>query len=198
MKVVLHGIGKSLVCGRYNVTDDPALRALLDLLGIDVGTLPTRYNIAPTDMVPAIHVADGEVRLSEMRWWLVPHWSSGPSTDYAMFNARAENLEQSRAFKGPFQYRRALIPASSFIEWQKMPDGKQPWLIQPEAGAFRFGGWLNETSPGPRVRELLHPQPRKVVALPVDRRINNARHKEAPQQQGEPRLLDLGDDSGET
>ena len=60
------------------------------------------------------------------------------------------------------------------------------------------GEWLNETSPLPRVRELLHPQPRKVVALPVDRRINNARHKEAPQQQGEPRLLDLGDESGET
>ncbi len=128
------------MCGRYNITDDPSLRALLDQLGINIGPLPARFNIAPTEQVPVIHQIEGKFRVSDMRWWLVPHWSDGPTTKYAMFNARAENLEKSRAFKGPFQYRRALLPASSFIEWSKDDSGKQPWLVQPEEGAFAFAG----------------------------------------------------------
>ena len=136
------------MCGRYNIIDDPVIHVLLDILGVDLGPLPTRLDVAPTESVPVIHRHEGRNQLSEMRWWLVPHWSDGPSQKYAMFNARCENLEKSRAFKGPFSRRRAVIPASSFVEWQKQEGGKQPYLIQAEDQALAFAGLWDYWSDG--------------------------------------------------
>lgn len=118
------------MCGRYNVTDDPAVHALLAELNIDLGPLPVRYNIAPTDNVPVIHYWEGERVISDMRWWLVPSWSPGPSTKYSMFNARVESLEKSRAYQGCFRYKRAVLPAASFVEWQRRDGVKRPYLFQ--------------------------------------------------------------------
>jgi putative SOS response-associated peptidase YedK len=136
------------MCGRYNIVDDPVIHVLLDILGINIGPLPTRLNIAPTESVPVIHMHEGAHQLSEMRWWLVPHWSSGPSQKYAMFNARSENIEKSRAYQGPFKYRRAIIPASSFIEWQRKEGEKQPVMIEAKDKALAFAGIWDHWSDG--------------------------------------------------
>lgn len=129
------------MCGRFNITDDPFLQALLKSLGIAIGPLPKpRYNIAPTERVPVVHELDGQRVLTQMRWWLVPSWSDGPSQKYAMFNARSETLTKSRAFRGPFKRSRAVLPASSFIEWQKTADGKQPYLIEQQDSALALAG----------------------------------------------------------
>lgn len=127
------------MCGRFNVIDDPYAQALMKSLGIDIGP-PPRYNIAPTDRVPVVHELDGKRALTEMRWWLVPSWSDGPSQKYAMFNARCETLAKSRAFRGPFKRTRAIIPASSFIEFQKTTNGRQPYLIEQPESALAFAG----------------------------------------------------------
>ncbi|TNF09166.1 MAG: SOS response-associated peptidase, partial [Gammaproteobacteria bacterium] len=116
------------MCGRYNIIDDPAIRDLLQYLGIRQH-LQTTYNIAPTEMVPVIRQGEAAPELCRMRWWLVPSWAKEPSTKYSMFNARAEGLAESRAFRHPFKRQRCILPASSFIEWRK-EDGKQPYDIR--------------------------------------------------------------------
>ncbi len=126
------------MCGRYNITDSPAIQQLLERLGIDIGPLPTRYNIAPTDPAPCIFHDDDHYAMTDMRWWLTPSWSDGPSQKFAMFNARAENVETSRAYRGPFKHHRGIMPATSFIEWQQQAGGKQPFSIEPESGALFF------------------------------------------------------------
>ncbi len=128
------------MCGRYNLTDSPMVQALLDILGIDIGPLPARFNICPTEHSPVICRQLGQTLMLNMRWWLVPSWSSGPTNDYAMFNARAESLLQSKAYALPFKKQRCIIPATSFIEWQKTDEGKLPRLIQPKKGVFAFAG----------------------------------------------------------
>jgi len=127
------------VCGRYNIIDDPFTQELMQHLGIEAH-LPTRYNIAPTEQVPVIFRLNDCYQLTEMRWWLVPSWADGPSTKYAMFNARAETVATSRAFRGPFKHQRAIIPASSFIEWQKRDGQKIPYDIRPVDAAIAFAG----------------------------------------------------------
>lgn len=79
---------------------------------------------------------DGKRVWPPMRWWLHPHWSrEEPNQKFAMFNARAENLATSRAYKGPFQYRRGIVLADSFIEWQRGPDSKAPYVFKtPDGG----------------------------------------------------------------
>ena len=128
--------------GRFNLLDDEFSHALLAGLDVDLGPLPTLYNIAPTDQIPVVHYFEGKRLISSMRWWLVPPWSDGPSTKYPMFNARCERLLESRAFQGAFRYRRCIIPASSFIEWQydNTLDSKIPYQFSLESETLAFAG----------------------------------------------------------
>lgn len=125
------------MCGRFNIIDDKGMQALLQELGFDFN-FPTRLNIAPTEPVPVV-VLDGQsLAMHEMRWWLTPSWAPEVSTRFSMFNARSETLDTSKAFRGPFRHHRGIMPASSFIEWRRLGDGKQPYLIRPVEGVFTF------------------------------------------------------------
>ncbi|WP_439135398.1 SOS response-associated peptidase [Pseudomaricurvus sp.] len=127
------------MCGRFNISMTPGMVGLVDELGVPV-TLAERYNIAPTETVPIFYEQDGQRECHLARWWLTPSWSSGPDTKFAMFNARSETLETSRAYKAPFRHKRCVIPCSSFIEWQKTPSGKQPIELYRNEGAIAFAG----------------------------------------------------------
>ena len=70
-----------------------------------------RYNIAPTQSVDFITWNDdGNHKLREGRWWLVPWWAK-EMPKAAMFNARIETIATSGAFKDAFKSKRCLIPA---------------------------------------------------------------------------------------
>ncbi len=129
------------MCGRYNLTDDPATRLVLEILGIDLGPLPG-VNLAPTETLPLVRERDGSREAVWARWWLVPSWSPGPSQKYAMFNARCETIAESRAFRGPFQKQRCVVPASSFIEWSSLTGEKTPYSIRrADVGLALAGIW---------------------------------------------------------
>ena len=125
---------------RYNISDDPDMHHLLSQLNCDLGSLPSRYNLAPTDQIPVIHQWEGQRLISDMRWWLVPHWSNGPSTRYSMFNARCEQLDSSRAYQGCFRHKRCIVPAHSFVEWQHRETQKTPYLFSAIKQAIAFAG----------------------------------------------------------
>lgn len=126
---------------RYNLLDsDENAHDLLVHLNVDLGPLPTLYNIAPTDQVPVIHYFEGRRLISNMQWWLVPHWADEATTKYPMFNARYENLQKSRAFSGNFRHRRCIIPASSYIEWEHNQATKTPHLFSAKTHALAFAG----------------------------------------------------------
>ena len=135
------------MCGRYNLTDSPIVHVMLEELGIDIGPLPTRYNVAPTEATATI-IGGEQPGILDMRWWFTPAWSDGPSTQYSMFNAKSETIANSRAFRGAFKYRRGIVPVSSFIEWQTKGKAKQPYLISNQEGCLFLAAiwevWNNE------------------------------------------------------
>lgn len=129
------------MCGRFNVTSDPLNRLIVEITGRGF-VIDTRYNIAPTEQVPVLlKHADGEWDLEDMRWWLVPWWSDGPSTRYAMYNAKSETLTKSRAYRELFEQRRCIVPATGYYEWRTEAGRKLPFYIAPESGnGFAFAG----------------------------------------------------------
>ncbi len=146
------------MCGRFNVIDNPALRALLTELGIDLCPADG-VNLAPTERVPLVRRAPaGEAgrpasaQLDQARWWLTPNWAPRVEQKYAMFNARSESLSRSRAFQRPFARQRGIVPMSSFIEWRSEGGSKQPWLIRGPgalAVAALWDIWCGEGSDSP-------------------------------------------------
>lgn len=113
------------MCGRFNITNLPGLQDLLNYLGIDAPLPEPRYNIAPTEEILLLRPGHGDMA----RWWLVPSWAKEVNSKYSMFNARAETLTKSPAFRVPFRQQRGIVPMSNFIEWRMEGGQKQPWVI---------------------------------------------------------------------
>ena len=139
------------MCGRYAASASADL--LVETFEVDV-VAPTpqldwmspRYNVAPTDPVPAIlervdkETGDVVRRLTPLRWGLVPSWSKSASGPARMINARAETVAEKPAFRKPFASRRCLLPADGYYEWYTLTDQtgaasgrprKQPFFIHP-------------------------------------------------------------------
>lgn len=104
-----------------------------------------RYNIAPTQFIPAIiAVPDGRA-LTAFRWGLVPHWAKDQKLAAKMINARAETVADKAAYRTPLQRQRCLIPADGWYEWQQTARGKQPYYFRRrDGGLFAFAGLWDE------------------------------------------------------
>ncbi len=88
--------------------------------------IPTGFNVAPTQIIPAVQ-AQGTF---PMRWGLVPAWSKEPSPQYATFNARLESANSKPAFRDAWRHSRTcLIPALGYYEWRTERGVKQPYFV---------------------------------------------------------------------
>ncbi|WP_282046543.1 SOS response-associated peptidase [Roseibium album] len=133
------------MCGRYTLAKPwREIHALYRLTDKDADrNTAARYNIAPTQDVPFVHLAkEGTQVVSEGRWWLVPHWAKELQSKYPMFNARSEDAEKKPSFREAYKSKRCLIPADGWYEWTKGDDGgKDPWFIHLQDGSpFSFAG----------------------------------------------------------
>jgi len=100
-----------------------------------------RYNVAPTQPVPVIRRQEPTRELSLMRWGLIPSWTKEPSVAASMINARSETASTKPAFRDALTFRRCLLPADGFYEWQRRGKTKQPYCFEVSAGTlFAFAG----------------------------------------------------------
>jgi putative SOS response-associated peptidase YedK len=137
------------MCGRYVVkTPVSQLATMFDLM--DVPPLTPRFNVAPTQMVPAVRLKPETKKreLVMLKWGLIPAWAKDAAIGSQMIMARADTVEQKPAFKSAFQKRRCLMVADGFYEWQKTNGKKQPYFIGlKDQSPFAFAGlwehWKN-------------------------------------------------------
>jgi putative SOS response-associated peptidase YedK len=144
------------MCGRYNILAYP--EALLEHYGIEQPPgidLKPRYNIAPSQDVPAIRQHDANRELVMLHWGLIPFWAKDEKLKYSTINAKAETVHQKPAYREAFKRRRCLIPASGFYEWQQTKDHKQPYNIRmKDTEIFSFAGlWEHWQGPEGKVIE---------------------------------------------
>lgn len=135
------------MCGRFALYSSPsALRERFDL--VEEAVYKPRYNIPPTEPIAGITQQEDGRHLDMYRWGLVPMWAKQIGS-YSTFNARAETVDKTPAYRGPFRHHRCLIPADGYYEWQTIDRHKQPWYIhaadgQPMAFAGLFDIWREE------------------------------------------------------
>src|SRR6201997_4601805 len=109
------------MCGRYRLSRRKQIVGeYFDAVSGEDEWTP-RYNIAPTQPVPVIRQNPKEPHreLSLMRWGLIPSWAKDMSDAAMMINARSETAATKPAFRDPLKFRRCLIPADAFYEWQR-------------------------------------------------------------------------------
>lgn len=149
------------MCGRYAASTHPD--KLIEIFEVDEVpdsdpvTRPDglaewarpRWNIAPTDSVPAIIERSrehGATRLlTGLRWGLVPSWAKTPNEGARLINARFETVDTKPAFRKAFASRRCLLPADGFYEWRAETTDtgksyKQPYFITADDDLFVMAG----------------------------------------------------------
>jgi putative SOS response-associated peptidase YedK len=131
------------MCGRYRLSRRKQIvEEYFDSVSVEQDWSP-RYNIAPTQSVPVIRQNPKEpVReLSLVRWGLIPSWVKDSSSAAKMINARSETAGTRPAFRDALKFRRCLVPADGFYEWQRTGKAKQPYCFEVNEGElFAFAG----------------------------------------------------------
>jgi len=108
------------MCGRYRLSRRKQILEEHYAATSDDADWSPRYNIAPTQFVPIVrqNPRSANRELSLIRWGLVPSWAKDSSKSAAMTNARSETAASKPAFCDALKFRRCLIPADGFYEWQ--------------------------------------------------------------------------------
>jgi putative SOS response-associated peptidase YedK len=116
------------MCGRYNFFTPLAdIELKLGVKAVEWAEWQARYNAAPTQVMPVItNEFPGIIQF--FRWGLVPKWAKEESMGSKMINTRAESIVEKPAFRNIFKYKRCIVLASGFYEWQQIP-------VLPMAGA---------------------------------------------------------------
>ncbi len=92
------------------------------------------WNTAPTHDVLICAERDGERRVEQMKWGLVPVWMKD-KPKFSTINAKAETIEEKATWKGSLGKMRCVIPVSGFYEWQRGPGkAKQAYAIKRRDG----------------------------------------------------------------
>ena len=129
------------MCGRYTLSagHEALARAFLAEFGEELrGSWKARYNIAPgTGVVAVVGDRDkGGRRADVFHWGLVPGWAKSPDIGYKLINARAETVREKPAYRDAYRYRRCIVPASGFYEWDRRTQPRQPWYFRPRQSEF--------------------------------------------------------------
>lgn len=133
------------MCGRF--TQQRPASELADIFAAEpLADLGARFNVAPTDDALVVVQREERRAIVAYRWGLVPHWASELKSGSKMFNARAETLPTSPAFRAAFKRRRCLVPVDSFYEWKREGTIRQPYRVVRQDGlpialAGLWAGW---------------------------------------------------------
>jgi putative SOS response-associated peptidase YedK len=134
------------MCGRF--TQERPASELAEIFGAEplVDDPGGRFNVAPTDEAMVVVQREDRRAITAYRWGLIPHWAGDAKVGSRMFNARAETLTSSPAFRDAFRRHRCLVPVDSFYEWKREGTVRQPYRVvredrRPLALAGLWAGW---------------------------------------------------------
>ena len=134
------------MCGRF--TQERPASDLAEIFAAEplVDDPGQRFNVAPTDEAVVVVQREERRAVTSYHWGLIPHWAKDAKVGSRMFNARAETLTTSPAFRDAFNRKRCLVPVDSFYEWKREGTVRQPYRVvrrdgRPLALAGLWAGW---------------------------------------------------------
>jgi putative SOS response-associated peptidase YedK len=160
------------VCGRFSQSERVDRIAELFDAEPDPGLPEGSHNVAPTDPIRIVALADGQRRVLGAGWGLRPFWleRQGPRRA-GWINARAETALASPAFGPALRRHRCVIPADAFYEWDRSFRPPQPYAIGAASGRMlAFAGlWTGPQRHEPATATILTTGPNATLAPLHDR-----------------------------
>jgi putative SOS response-associated peptidase YedK len=180
------------MCGRLNVIDDPALVALCEALGIELGSgkeseahgsaqqLLLKRFTGVANKVSIIREINAERCLAQATWWLLLEQTNTgfKASKWSSFNTRYDKLNVFRsAGYEAYRHSRCIIPVMGFGETQGKGAGAVYTDFVAESGAIALGGlcreWIHSIT-GERVLSC------SVITLPAHEQLKAFHQKSSP------------------
>jgi putative SOS response-associated peptidase YedK len=109
------------------------------------------YNAAPPQFQPILrerlrpngsHYSPSVRELVMARFGLINSWLKKPRRISACsVNAKAEVVQGSPLYRGAFNARRCIVPATGWYAFERVGrSARQPWAVKPRDGVFAFAG----------------------------------------------------------
>ncbi|MFZ5495848.1 MAG: SOS response-associated peptidase [Verrucomicrobiota bacterium] len=161
------------MCCRYSLKDlATALAAFSEQLAeaADAGWTP-RYNVAPTQRMPVVIRRHGRTALETMRFGLLPPARRPGEKPALLPNARAETLLDRSTFREAAGWRRGLVPADGFYEWEQRGPARRPhYFTLKDRRPFFFAGlWEPAVGDAPASFCIVTTTPNSVLSPLHDR-----------------------------
>lgn len=149
------------MCGRFTIVDPRAIAARYAKYRF-LEDVPARYNVAPTDHVPA--VCDDRAPVAQSLEWGFISGRPGVSNAVRTVNARSETVAEKPLFREALRARRCIVFADGYYEWMTDEKRKRPFHFTVDGGApFAFAAlWNPGLGTYPRTRWLLTTTPNSV------------------------------------
>ena len=175
------------MCGRLNVTGEPWLHGLCELLGVDLvsNTFENRRFVNAGSSIKIIRERGGKIVLDDAIWWLLlsPTENGFKPSKYTSFNTRYDKLNVPRsAGYIPFRQSRCIVPAKGFGETEfEFKNGRKApkhyFDFEAINSAIAFGGLCKDyicKTTGEVVTGC------SIITLPVHEKIKHIHSKSTP------------------
>lgn len=108
------------------------------------------YNISPGSLMPAVYKEDGERKIYNFQWGLIPKDADSELDGKENYEARVEDIEEDEWLKECFEQRRCIIPANGFYKWKTTEKKSTPFyvrLLSAEIAGFAglYSVWESES-----------------------------------------------------
>lgn len=143
------------MCARYQrELTHTQLEGLLRL--VESHIFDARADVRPTDPAPVVLFSRlrGGLMSTPMAWGLVPSWAKDRGIARKTFNARSETAREKPAFRSAWHHRRALVPATAWVEWTGEARAKTAWRVRDAEHRPLFLAGLWETWSPPDAEPL--------------------------------------------
>src|SRR5262245_66510227 len=103
------------MCGLYLIISSPeAIRQFFQYP--EQPNFPARYNIAPTQPIPIVRLAEGRRQFALVRWGPIPAWVKDPRDFRLLINGGCESVKEKPAFRYSITLRVYVIPVDGRTE----------------------------------------------------------------------------------
>ena len=118
------------MCGRNTLTENT--KSIIKDFSIDSWDskqIIPHYNICPSSYTPVLISKNNTRIVRDMKWGLIPSWSSNSSIGNQMINARSESILEKPSFQNLVNKNRCIIFSSGYFEWKTLNNKKHPFYI---------------------------------------------------------------------
>lgn len=88
------------------------------------------YNISPGSLMPVVYEEQGERKIYNFQWGLIPDDADAESEGKNHYEANSEEIEEDEWLSDSFEKRRCIVPANGFYKWKTSEKKSTPFYIR--------------------------------------------------------------------